>query len=111
MADEDNGGGWIWFVAGAALGAAVGLMYAPASGQETRRKIAEEGRQAFANQSWGDLIDKGRDIYERGRQLADDTAEIFERGRKLLEGVTGAGGGEGSTASAEASPGGTRASY
>ncbi len=110
MAEEDNGSGWIWFVAGAALGTAVGLMYAPAAGSETRRKIAEEGRQAFANQGLGDFLDKGRDIFERGRKLAEDAAEIYERGRKLLEGIGGTGGAEAS-ASEEASPESARTSY
>jgi len=31
------------------------------------------------------LWDKGRDLYEKGRQVADDAAELFERGRRLVE--------------------------
>jgi len=89
MADEDYGGKLIWFVAGAAVGAAIALLYAPASGHETRRKIAEktdQGRQALADQG-RDLYERGKDMYDRGRKLADEAAEMFERGRKLVEGA------------------------
>ncbi len=93
MAEEDNGGKLLWFVAGAAVGAAIAVLYAPAAGEEIRRKIAEktdQGRQALADQG-RDLYDRTRDMYERGRKLADEAAEMFERGRKLVEGVAGTG--------------------
>ena len=91
MADEDNGGKLIWFIAGAAVGAAIAILYAPATGQEMRRKIAEktdQGRQALTDQG-RDLYERGKDMYDRGRKLADEAAEMFERGRKLVEGVAG----------------------
>ncbi len=88
---EDNGSKLIWFIGGAAIGAAIALLYAPASGEETRRKIAEktdQGRSALAEQG-RDLYEKGKQMYDRGRRLADEAAEMFERGRKLVEGVAG----------------------
>src|SRR5579884_596584 len=93
MADEDYGGKVLWFVAGAAIGASVALLYAPASGEEVRRRIAEKteaGRNVLAEQgqNW---YDRGREMYERGRKLADEAAEMFERGRRLVEGVAGSG--------------------
>jgi len=36
---EDNTSKLVWFLAGAAIGSAIALLYAPASGDETRRKI------------------------------------------------------------------------
>jgi gas vesicle protein len=89
MADEDYGDKIVWFVAGAALGATIALLYAPAPGHETRRKLAEktdQGRQALADQG-RDLYERGKDMYDRGRKLADEAADMFERGRKLVEGV------------------------
>lgn len=91
MGEDDSNSRFIWFIAGAAVGAAVALLYAPAPGHETRRRIAEktdQGRQALADQG-RDLYERGRDMYERGRKLADEAAEMFERGRKLVEGVAG----------------------
>ena len=47
MADEESPNRVLWFIAGAALGASVALLFAPASGEQTRDTIArktEEGR-------------------------------------------------------------------
>lgn len=85
---EDNSSKFVWFTAGLAIGATVALLYAPASGEETRRKIrkkAEEGRESLA-QSGKELVDRSRELYDKGRQIADDAAEMFERGRKLVQG-------------------------
>ncbi len=87
MADQDYGSKVVWFMAGIAVGATVALLYAPASGEDTRRQIArkaQKGRDALAD-SGSDLIDRGREMYERGRKLADEAADMFERGRKIVE--------------------------
>lgn len=89
MADEDYGGKAIWFLAGIAIGSTIALLYSPASGEVTRRKIArrtQEGRDALM-ESGKDMLERGKDMYERGRKLADDAAEMFERGRKIVEGT------------------------
>lgn len=86
MADQ-AGDKVLWFVAGAAVGAAIALLCAPVTGEELRRQIsskAGEGRQTLAD-GGKDLLDKGRDLYERGRQIADDAAEMFEQGKKLVQ--------------------------
>ena len=85
---QDNSGRIIWFVAGAAIGATIALLYAPTSGEETRRYLgqkAREGRDALADASQ-DVADKGRDLYEKGRRIAGEAADIFDRGRKIVEG-------------------------
>jgi|SRR5579871_516947 len=87
MADESNGSNIIWFCAGAAIGAAIALLYAPASGEKTRRNLikkSEEARESLA-ESGKEMFERGRDLYDRGRKLADDAADMFERGRKLVE--------------------------
>ena len=87
MADEGAGSKVVWFVAGIAIGATIALLYAPASGEETRRKIAkkaERGRAALTESS-REMLDRGKEMYERGRKMADDAAEMFERGRKIVE--------------------------
>jgi gas vesicle protein len=89
MADEDYGGKAVWFVAGIAIGATIALLYAPASGEATRRKIVRktnEGRDALA-ESGKEMLERGKEMYERGRKLADDAADMFERGRKIVEGT------------------------
>lgn len=89
MADENYGDKAVWFLAGIAIGATIALLYAPASGEVTRRKIVrktQEGRDAVL-ESGKEMLDRGREMYDRGRKLADDAAEMFERGRKIVEGT------------------------
>jgi gas vesicle protein len=78
---RDNTEPVVWFLAGAAVGAALGLLFAPQSGEETRRLIASktsEGRDRLA--------ESGRDLYEKGREFADEAAQLFERGKNLVQG-------------------------
>lgn len=85
---QESGDKVVWFLAGAAIGAAIALLYAPASGEETRAKILEranEGRDALADRG-RDLMDRGRDLYAKGKSMADEAADMFERGRKIVEG-------------------------
>jgi gas vesicle protein len=86
MADENYGMGLAWFFVGAALGAAVALLLAPQSGEETRgaiRRKAEEGRETVSKSS-RDVMEKGRELYEKGKELADEAADVLERGKRAL---------------------------
>jgi gas vesicle protein len=77
----------LWFVAGIAIGATVGILFAPQSGEETRRRIgdkAREGRDKLNDQGRA-LMDRGREFYDRGRQIADEAAGLFEEGRRLVQ--------------------------
>jgi gas vesicle protein len=88
MSTEDSTSRAMWFVAGAAVGATLALLFAPATGEETRRRIrrsAVRGKDRLADASQ-DLMDRGRDLYEKGRDMADDAAKLFERGKKMVEG-------------------------
>jgi len=77
-----------WFITGAVIGATAAILYAPKSGKETRKYIADrtqEGREAV--ETAGDnVVDAGKELFERGRKLVEDAAELFERGRKLVRG-------------------------
>jgi gas vesicle protein len=84
---QDGGEKLIWFLAGAAVGSTIALLYAPATGADTRRYIGEKTResgQALAGTS-KDMYERGRDLYERGRKLADEAADMLERGRNIVE--------------------------
>jgi gas vesicle protein len=87
MSNEDSGK-LLWFVAGAAVGASIALLFAPASGKVARRYLSKktgEGREALTD-TGKEIVDKGRELYDKGRKLADEAADMFERGRKLVEG-------------------------
>jgi gas vesicle protein len=85
---QNNSGSLVWFVAGAAIGATITLLYAPQSGRDTRRLLTKKARRSSEalSDAGRDALDKGRDLYEKGRRVADEAAELFERGRRLVEG-------------------------
>ncbi len=88
MADRDEGGKFGWFLAGAVLGSAVALLYAPKSGKETREFINKktgEGKEVLQKTS-EEVYEKSRELYDKGKQIADDAADLFERGRRLVRG-------------------------
>jgi gas vesicle protein len=85
---RDNGERLVWLLVGAAIGACVALLYAPQSGEKTRKMIGKkmaEGREAVGD-TGREWLDKGRELYEKGRKVADDAAEFFERGRRIVQG-------------------------
>jgi len=77
-----------WFLTGACIGAAAAVLYAPKSGKDTRKYLTDktqQGRDAVETASQ-DIVEAGKDMFERGRQLVDEAADLFERGRKLVKG-------------------------
>ncbi len=86
--NDDYSSALAWFLTGAVIGATVALLYAPRSGKETRRILADttqRGRDAVTG-TGKDMVDAGREMFERGRQLVEDAADLFERGRRLVRG-------------------------
>jgi gas vesicle protein len=68
------------FVLGALTGAAVALLMAPATGEETRRMLAEKAREGRDRAS--DAAQKGRELWDRQRETL---STAFERGREAYE--------------------------
>ena len=80
--DEGSGAGSVLlaFLLGAVSGAAVALLYAPATGEETREYLgqkAREGRQRAA-----ETADRGRRAVSQGRETL---ANAIERGREAYQ--------------------------
>jgi gas vesicle protein len=87
--DEQEGSNTLaWFLAGAIIGAAVAVLCAPKSGRDTRQLIADKAQQGKDAVTGGtrEMVDAGRDMFERGRKLVEDAADLFDRGRKLVRG-------------------------
>jgi gas vesicle protein len=66
----------------------VALLYAPASGEVTRRRIvrrAEESADVLSEKGQ-EMVERGRDLYQQGRKMADEAADLFDRGRNIVEG-------------------------
>jgi len=73
------------FVHGAITGAAVALLMAPASGEETRRLLAEKAREG--REKAGEAAQKGREIWDRQRETLNTA---FERGKEAYDQARGA---------------------
>jgi gas vesicle protein len=71
---EDEGSSSIgWFLLGAALGAGAALLLAPASGEETRRRISRGARRL--KDSAADALDELRDEWDDIRDRASETVD------------------------------------
>jgi len=93
MADRD-GSSFLWFLAGLGVGAVVGVLYAPRSGDETRDVIrskaqesAERARQQVrrAREQANDWMDRGRDVINQQRE---SLRNAYEAGRQAYNEAT-----------------------
>jgi gas vesicle protein len=82
MANDTNvGAGTIMvaFVFGALTGAAVALLLAPASGEETREYLSQKAREGRAKAR--EALNEGREFYNQQR---DGLSSAIERGREAF---------------------------
>jgi gas vesicle protein len=68
------------FALGAIAGAAVALLYAPASGEETRRKLAQKAREGRDRAEA--MAHEGREFLTRQRE---NLTAAVERGREAFD--------------------------
>ena len=82
MSNNGNSAGAVLvaFALGAVAGAAVALLYAPASGEETRRKLAEKAREGRERAE--EMAREGREFLSRQRE---HLASAVERGREAFD--------------------------
>ncbi len=87
MANNESGAGTVVvaFVLGAITGAAVALLMAPASGEETRRMLAEKAREG--REKAGQAARQGREMWDRQRE---NLSNAFDRGREAYQQARGA---------------------
>jgi len=76
----DNVGSKVsYFLVGLGIGALVGVLFAPKSGEETREylsKRADEGRD-FAQRKARELRERADDLIERGKEVASRQKETI----------------------------------
>lgn len=80
MANDNSGSVMVAFIVGAVTGAAVALLFAPASGEETREYLGERAREG--REKARQAMDQGRDYYSRQRE---NVASAVERGREAFQ--------------------------
>ena len=80
MAKDNSGTIMVAFVMGALTGAAVALLFAPATGEETREYIGQKARES--RQKAREAMDEGREFY---RSQRDNLTTAVERGREAFQ--------------------------
>jgi gas vesicle protein len=85
MSENSSSGGdkFLFFMAGAGIGAVLALLFAPKSGRETRELIARtasDGRDFLANK-----VSEGRHmVEEKGRRLSDDFSSFLDKSKEAV---------------------------
>jgi gas vesicle protein len=79
MSQQGNGGGgmFVAFIAGAIAGAAVALLFAPATGEETREYLGQRAREGKDRAT--EAARQGREILNKQR---DNLTTAFDRARE-----------------------------
>ncbi len=77
---KEAGAGLAVFVLGALIGAAVGVLYAPAKGEVTRKKL-----KRWANDTYEDnkeaLLERAHDLKEKAHAQLEDAREKLSEGK------------------------------
>ena len=94
--DETGGGGFlIGLLCGTALGAAIGLMFAPKAGSEFRQRLYESTGdiRRKATETYGQASEQVNNMVTKGRQAVDRGREAFENARQSASGQPSSGNG------------------
>lgn len=104
---EDGGGSFLMgLLAGTVLGAGLGMLFAPKAGTELRSQLSDsagrlrntaEGTYGQASEKVHQLVDRGREAYDRARSGVASAAEDVSH--DLKSGVGGLGSTSGNTGS------------
>ena len=84
MSENSGGDKFLYFLAGAGIGAVLALLFAPKSGRETRDLIARtatDSRDFVSNK-----VTEGRQVVEeRGRKIGDDFTTFLDRSKEAVQ--------------------------
>jgi gas vesicle protein len=91
MSDNQVGSKVTFFLVGLGIGALVGILFAPKSGEDTREYLmdkADEGRE-YAQRKARELRDRAEDLVERGKNVVqrqkDSVSAAVEAGRDAFQ--------------------------
>jgi gas vesicle protein len=83
MAEHSGSDKFLYFLAGAGIGAVLALLFAPKSGKETRELLARtatDGRDYLSNK-----VAEGRQyVGEAGKKMSDDFSGFVDRSKDAL---------------------------
>jgi len=84
MADNTGGDKFLYFLAGAGIGAVLALLFAPKSGRETRdiiAKTATDGREFITNK-----VAEGKQfVGDTGRKVTDDFNAFVDKSKESVQ--------------------------
>lgn len=88
--ESDGGAGVKWFLIGALVGAGVALLYAPQSGERTRRDISRRAKrirrdvESKLDDVRDEVVERGRRLKESAHELADSVKDEVREGRRSI---------------------------
>ena len=86
MSDDSGSSGILWFLAGLGIGAAVGVLYAPKSGRETRDDIAR-----YAHEGSDYVKDRAKQYRTQANQWVDRGKEAVNQQKEQIRNAVEAG--------------------
>ena len=84
MSESSGGDKFLYFLAGAGIGAVLALLFAPKSGRETREMLsrtATEGRDYLATK----MTEGKQYVEETGRKMSDDFSTFIDQSKDTLQ--------------------------
>jgi len=84
MGENSGGDKFLYFLAGAGIGAVLALLFAPKSGRETRELIARtasDSKEFLA----GKLSEGKEYVEEAGRKVTDDFSSFLDKSKEALQ--------------------------
>lgn len=91
MADDRGGGGdfMAGFIVGGLVGAVLGILFAPHSGEETRRELRERGIELRENaDEWAEeALRRSEELRAEALRLQEQAQRIMEEQRGRVEGA------------------------
>ncbi len=86
MSERNSGEVLLAFILGAIVGAAAGILYAPRSGKETRRKLQEFGEDVY-----GKLDEFGEEVAAKTGHAISEAKEKISAQKERVESAIDAG--------------------
>ena len=81
---DNSGDKFLYFLAGAGIGAVFALLFAPKSGRETREMIARSASDS--REFLSTKVNEGRQIVEeRGRRIGDDFTSFVDKSKEAVQ--------------------------
>jgi len=84
MSESSGGDKFLYFLAGTGIGAALALLFAPKTGQQTRDIIAQRANDS--RDFISSKVNEGRQFFEeKGRKVTDDFGSFLDKSKDAVQ--------------------------